>query len=304
VLVSRTVHPHTRAVLATYLGDLPADYVELPQGADGRTDAEALRRELEAARGDTACLVVQSPNVLGLIEPWSELFEQAHANVGPEGEKMPATAIGVFNPVAAAYLAPPGDCGADVAVAEGQPLGLPLQYGGPYLGLFAARRKLLRKLPGRLVGQTTDARGDRAFCLTLQTREQHIRGAKATSNICTNQGLLAMRATVHLSALGREGLPEVASQCYRKAHYAAERIGEAAGFELAYDAPFFHEFVVRCPRPAAELIRLGRERGLLIGLDAAELGVGSDRELLVSVTEKRTRDEIDRLAAFFQETGG
>ena len=243
VLVAPTLHPHDRQVLDTYLEDLPVQLVELA-ATRGRVEPGAVA---DAVDGDTACVVVPSPNVYGLIEDWAALFAAAHAQEG-------TLAIAVFNPIACALHKRPGDCGADVAVGEGQPLGIPLQYGGPYLGLFAARRPLMRKIPGRVVGRTVDHAGRRGFCLTLQTREQHIRRAKATSNVCTNQGLMALRASIYMSAMGPQGLREVALACFHKAHHAAGLITALPGYERAHEGAFFHEFVLDCPRPAAAII--------------------------------------------------
>ena len=242
--------------------------------------------------------MLQSPNVFGLVEDWSGCF-------GALKETAPkALGVAPFNPIACALLKSPGACGADIATGEGQPLGIPLQFGGPYLGLFAARSSLTRKMPGRLVGRTQDSSGRTAFCLALQTREQHIRGQKATSNVCTNQGLLALRATMYMSAMGPRGVREVAEQCWHKAHALAERIAAIPGYALRYDAPFFHEFVVACPRPAREIIAACKERGLLAGvaLDSPKMGaVGAEDELLVAVTEKRTAADLDRLCDALRE---
>ena len=285
ILVASTLHPHYLSVIRSSVHDLPVDLVELP-ATNGRIDPQTVSDELIK---DTACVVIQSPNVYGLVESSSEIFELAHGN--------PKTlAISVFNPTACALLKNPGACGADIAVGEGQPLGIGLQYGGPYLGLFAAREKLIRKMPGRLIGQTVDADGRRGFCLTLQTREQHIRGAKATSNVCTNQGLLAVRASIYLTAMGGNGLREVARQCYHKAHYAADKISQLDGFDLAYpDSTFFHEFVVNCPKDADHIAAAARDQGVLAGLPLTRLNIGESNQLLIAVTEKRTVDEIDRL---------
>ncbi len=291
VLVASTLHPQYRAVLKTYLSDLPVTLVELP-AVDGRITVDTVRQHGDK---DTAAVVVQSPNVYGQIEDWTALFAATH-------ELDKTLAVAVFNPTACGLLKSPGACGADVAAGEGQPLGIPLQFGGPYLGLFAARAALMRRMPGRLIGQTVDKQGQRGFCLTLQTREQHIRGAKATSNICTNQGLLAVRATVYLSALGPAGLREVAQHCWHKAHYAAAQIAALPGYQLAHSGAFFHEFVVDCPAPARKIIDAGKAKGLLAGLSCAELGIGSPQQLLIAVTEKRTRAEIDALVGLLRET--
>ncbi|MAE64337.1 MAG: aminomethyl-transferring glycine dehydrogenase [Phycisphaeraceae bacterium] len=293
LLVASTLHPHYRQVLRAYLHDLPAEMVEL-EADGGRLDPATVR---DATDFDTAALIVASPNVYGLVEDLPAQFEALRQ----DADGTPGLGVAVFNPIACALFRSPGACGADVAVGEGQPLGIPLQYGGPYLGIFAARKKLLRKMPGRLVGQTVDASGRRGFCLTLQTREQHIRGAKATSNVCTNQGLLALRATIYLSAMGGQGLRQVALHCYHKAHEAARRIAVLDGYALAHDGPYFHEFVVDCPVPASRIIDAGRDRGIAPGLDCARLGIGRDDQLLVAVTEKRTAGDIDALVDLLRE---
>ncbi|MEX0741551.1 MAG: hypothetical protein WD079_02055, partial [Phycisphaeraceae bacterium] len=175
--------------------------------------------------------------------------------------------------------------------------------GGRWLGLFATKQKYVRGTPGRLIGQTTDSAGRRSFCLTLQTREQHIRGAKATSNVCTNQGLLALRATVYLTTMGSHGLREVAQQCYHKAHHAAKLIAALPGYELAHpESPFFHEFVVDCPKPAAEILQAGREAGLIPGVAMQGMKMGGANQLLVTVTEKRTAAEIEQLVGLLKES--
>jgi len=291
VLLASTVHPDTRRVLQTYLDDLHVELIILPAGDDGKIQPAVVA---EHADDDTACVIVQSPNVFGVIEDWKPCFD-AVKNASTKGREP--LAVAAFNPVACALLKTPGACGADVAAGEGQPLGVPMQFGGPYIGLFAARQDLLRKMPGRLVGQTEDAEGRQAFCLVLQTREQHIRGERATSNICTNQGLLALRATMYMTALGANGLRHVAEQCWHKAHHLARRVADLPGYSLRYDAEFFHEFVVRCPKPAAAIIDRAKEDGLLAGVDLSSdrmSGLGEPDELLIAVTEKRTREELDQ----------
>jgi glycine dehydrogenase subunit 1 len=290
VLVGATVNPQYRTVIKSYLTDLAAEYVELP--ATGGVIAESTIQS--AMDNDTACLVIQSPNVFGQIENWTKQFEIAHS----QDKTM---AIAVFNPIACSLLKRPGSCGADIAAGEGQPLGIPFQYGGPWLGLFAASKKNMRKMPGRLIGQTADKHGRRGFCLTLQTREQHIRGAKATSNICTNQGLLAIRATVYMSAMGPRGMQTVAKQCYHKAHYLADAISKLDGYELAYDGAFFHEFVINCPTDAKAVIAAGKAKGILAGVACEKLGIGESNQLLIAVTEKRTVEELDALVALLKE---
>ncbi len=287
VLVASTLLPDYRAVLKTYLQELPVTLVELPATA-GRISLDTLTENLDA---DTAAAVIESPNAWGLIEDWDGLFAAAHEQPG-------TAAVAVFNPIACGLLRRPGECGADIAAAEGQPLGVPLSYGGPYVGLFAARSTYLRKMPGRLIGRTTDADGRPAYCLTLQTREQHIRGARATSNICTNQGLLALRATMFMSTLGAHGLREMAEQCWHKAHWLAERIAAIDGYKIKFDGPYFHEFCVVCPRPVTEIVEAAKRRGILPGVAAhgRRLGrIGDPQDLIIAVTEKRTRAEMDAL---------
>ncbi|MEE9130717.1 MAG: aminomethyl-transferring glycine dehydrogenase subunit GcvPA [Phycisphaerales bacterium] len=295
VLAASTLNPDYLAVLRTYLDELPVELIELPAGK-GRVTADAVRRQMD---DDTAAVVVQSPNIWGLLEDWSGCFGAAH-------EKDKTAAIAVFNPIACALLKKPGECGADIAAGEGQPLGVPLSFGGPYIGLFAARKDFVRRMPGRLIGRTIDADGRPAYCLTLQTREQHIRGAKATSNICTNQGLLALRATMYMTTLGKEGLRETAQQCYHKAHYLAERIAELDGYGIKFDGPFFNEFCVTCPKPVTEIIEAAKRRRILAGIapHGRRMGrIGEPNDLLIAVTEKRTKHEMDALVDVLQEVG-
>jgi glycine dehydrogenase subunit 1 len=232
---------------------------------------------------DVAAVVVQHPNVYGVLEPVRERFDAAHAGG--------AKAIQVFDPLSLGMLAPPGELGADIAVAEGQSLGNHLNYGGPYLGIIAARMADVRKLPGRIVGETVDVQGRAGYVLTLQAREQHIRRDKATSNICTNQTLMALAAAVYLSWLGPEGLAELGRQCVSKAAYAAEALASLPGVRLAFpDAPCFKEFALRLPLPVPHVIDAMVERGFLAGVSVPRAG---DDLLVVAVTERRSRSEID-----------
>ena len=283
VLVSRGVNPDYRRVLKTYLSGMPLEYDEIAL-KNGVTDTQELEAELEE---DTAATIVQSPNFLGHIEHVDTVAKFAHANE--------SLAVQVFNPISLGLLKRPGEMDVDIAAAEGQPLGIPLQFGGPYLGLFAAKEKYVRKMPGRLVGQTVDAEGRRAFCLTLQTREQHIRREKATSNVCTNQGLMAMRAAVYLAAMGAKGMRRVPQLCFNKASYLAGQL-KAAGAALKFpQQAFFNELLVQVKRPVEEVIEKAQQQGILagyaIGRDYTELA----NCLLVAVTEKRTKEEMDRL---------
>jgi len=240
---------------------------------------------------DVACVIVQHPNVYGILEPVRTMFGAVHAGG--------ARAIQIFDPLSLGVLAPPGDLRADIAVAEGHVLGNPLSFGGPYLGLIAARVDDVRRMPGRIVGETVDLDGTIGYVLTLQAREQHIRREKATSNICTNQTLMALAAAVYLGWLGPEGLVELGRRCASKAAYAAARLTEIPGVELLFsDAPFFKEFAVRLPRPAPEVRDALLDLGYLAGVPMVDAG---GHALLVAVTEKRTREQIDGLAAALAE---
>ncbi len=239
-----------------------------------------------------ACLAVQQPAFLGHLEDTWALGKAAHA--------AGALYITVVNPISLGLLAPPGDYGADIAVAEGQSLGWPVNFGGPYLGLFACRQEYLRQMPGRIAGRTTDQEGRSGYVLTLQTREQHIRRERATSNICTSQQLVGLAATVYLATVGKHGLRQVAEACYHKAHYAAERIDSLPGYFLADDRPFFLEFVVRCPRPPAEINTLLLKQNIMGGLDVSDR---IENGMLICVTEANAREEIDRLVEGLRSEG-
>ena len=278
VVILGSVHPEYRLVLETYLNqvDCKVEVVAVPEGT-------ASPDRVAAALDDqTACLIVQHPNFFGCLEETETLAKLAH--------ERGALLIVSFDPISLGLLSRPGDYGADIAVAEGQSLGTPLQYGGPYLGVLACRNEYVRKMPGRLIGQTTDRKGRPCFVLNLQAREQHIRREKATSNICTNQGLLALRATAYLSLVGPAGLKEAADLCCRKAHYAAARLSQIPGIELAFDRPFFKEFAIRCRGGVDRILQKAASAGF-------DLGPASGEITLVAITEKRTREEIDALAA-------
>lgn len=289
VVLLGSVHPEYRQVVTTYVKHLNCEIVTVPC-PEGTADLAAVRKALD---DKTACLVIQHPNFFGCLEQTKELVDAAH--------QVGALAIVSFDPISLGILARPGEYGADIAVAEGHTLGTPMQYGGPYLGILTCKSEHVRKMPGRLIGETVDREGRRCFVLNLQAREQHIRREKATSNICTNQGLMALRATVYLSLLGKQGLREVAELCLRKAHYAAEQLATVPGIELAYSQSFFKEFTLRCRNGARALLAKAHAAGFDIGPTRDQLGAdnGSLPEhcLLVAVTEKRTRGEIDRLVA-------
>jgi len=238
----------------------------------------------------TACVLVQQPNFFGSLEQMDALRQIAH-DAG-------SLFIVAVNPVSLGLLRGPGDYGADIVVAEGQALGSPMAYGGPYLGIMACREKFLRRMPGRLVGQTVDRRGKRCWVLTLQAREQHIRRGKATSNVCTNTALLALRAACYLAAMGPEGIRSVAELCLQKARYAAERLTAGPGVSLAFEAPTFNEFVLRAPDGGVQrIIESAQREGIFAGLPLGRWYPDLSDCLLVAVTEKRTKTEIDRLAS-------
>ena len=283
VVVSSAVHPDTRAVLSTYVRHLPIDLV-IVETSNGLTNPEDLRR---AVNDETAAVVIQTPNFYGSVESLDRLSAIGH--------EVGAIVIASVDPISCALLKPPGQLGADIVVGDAQPLGIPLSYGGPSCGFMACREAFMRKMPGRLIGATTDRAGRRAFRLTLQTREQHIRRERATSNICTNQGLLALRVAIYLSAMGRRGTARVASLCLDKAHYAAQRIAELDGYELRFSAPFFKEFVVRTNRDVSRVMEACRARNILAGVPLGPYYENLSDCFLVAVTEKRTRAEIDAL---------
>ncbi|MBN1815645.1 MAG: aminomethyl-transferring glycine dehydrogenase subunit GcvPA [Anaerolineae bacterium] len=284
VALSPYVHPEYRAVVRTYTQGMGLELGDWEIG-DWRLDDE------------TACLVVQYPDFLGRIGDLASLAEAAHA-VG-------ALLIVVADPIALGLLKPPGEFGADIVVGEGQGMGGGLNFGGPYLGFFATREKYVRRMAGRLVGQTVDARGKRGFVLTLSTREQHIRREKATSNICTNQGLVALAAAVYMAALGRCGMRQVAELCYHKAHYAQQRIGEIDGFSGAGDGLFFKEFVLRCPCSVQEINDyLMEDWGIIGGYDLGRDYAHLKDHMLLCVTEMNTREEIDTLMEALKEVSG
>jgi len=290
VVISSAVHPHYLKVVRTYAQNLDIEIALVPFGSDGRTDPGDLARAI----GDgAAAVVVQSPNFLGCIEDVASASAAAKA-------KEALTVCVVTEPVSLGLLRGPGSLGADIVVGEGQSFGVPLSYGGPYLGFIAARESLTRQIPGRIVGEARDAEGRRGFVLTLATREQHIRRERATSNICTNQGLLALAATIHMSLLGREGLHQLALQNHHKAAYAASKLSALKGCRLPFSAPFFNEFVVELQADPVEVNRALLKRGIVGGLALGRLYGGTEPRLergwLVAVTEMNTREEIDRLA--------
>lgn len=292
IVVSSAVNPRYRQVLNTYLRGLkhPVTTVGWTEGVT------ALERFSLCLSEKTAAVIVQYPNFFGCIEDIRTIIDLAH--------RSGAIAVIVADPIALGLLKSPGEMGADIVVGEGQSLGVPLNYGGPYLGFFATKMEFVRKMPGRIAGATTDREGKTGYCLTFQTREQHIKRERATSNICSNQALAALAATVYMAAMGRNGLREVAGLCLQKAAYAREKIGEIKGYSIPFSAPVFKEFVVKTPVPPSVIgERLSAEK-ILGGLDLGAYYPDLDGHLLFCVTEKRTREDIDRLASVLKEVTG
>jgi glycine dehydrogenase subunit 1 len=285
VLIDEAVNPIYRAMLQCYSANLDFQFVTIPADA-GLADRARFRGRLGQ---DVAAVILQNPNFFGCVDDVSDLIADAHA----------AGALGIVSayPLALGILKTPGAMGADIVTGEGQSLGLPLSFGGPYLGFMATLQKHVHKMPGRLVGATADTRGRRAFTLTLQAREQHIRREKATSNICSNEALCALRALIYLSLLGKQGLPEVAELCALNAAYGWERLTAVRGVQPAYPHYFFNEFALTLPQNAGDVVCALIDRGFAPGFPAGRYYPGLDNVLLVAFTEKRTKEEIDMFAA-------
>lgn len=283
VFCSAAAHPDTIEVIKTYCWASGHEFVLVP-AKDGKTDWNSIVPQLD--KKTSACLYIQSPNFFGQIEDVQQAAEAVHA----VGAKL----IMGCNPIALGLYKTPAELGADIAVGEGQPLGMSLSFGGPYLGFMATTKAMMRKLPGRIVGETTDVDGKRAFVLTLQAREQHIRREKASSNICSNQALCAMTAAVYLAAVGPEGLKQVANLCYQKAHYLMQQLTAIPGIILRYQGPFFHEFVTDQADAKRILLRLEQE-GILGGLPLSDGGI------LWCATEKNSKEDIDRMVGIIRK---
>ncbi len=288
VVISPTVHYQYRETVHTYIQG--SDIKTVGENTPPFSEPDSLYPLIDE---ETALVIVQYPDFLGRVYDYTALVQVAH-------DAGALVSIHV-NPLALGLLKTPGDFGADIVTGEGQSLGLPLAYGGPYLGIFATRQNFVRKMAGRLVGETTDTRGQRGYVLTLSTREQHIRREKATSNICSNQGLLALASAIYLSLLGKNGLRQVAELNYHKAHYAANAINAIKGFEIASGAPFFNEFVVHCPIPAAQVNHYLLEHDILGGFALGQVYNNLDNHLMIAVTEMIDRSEIDYLAHVLAE---
>jgi len=293
-IASTSAHPQYLEVVRTYVQHAGIHLEVVP--FDERT-GQSWKLLAEAVDNETAALVVQSPNFFGCVEDVSALADAAHA-------KGALLVVVITEAMSLGLLKSPGACGADIVVAEGQSFGVPLSFGGPYLGLFATREKYARQIPGRLVGEAYDKQGRRGFVLTLATREQHIRREKATSNICTNEGLIALAATVYLETMGRRGVQEAAHQCAQKAAYAARAIAKVKGYSLPFSGPCFNEFVVRGPIKSVELLsRLGKEKGIDAGIALSQFMPDRPNDFVVCVTETNSRAQIDALVDGLAELG-
>ena len=290
LVLSPSLNPQYLETIHTYFGMLDESQLVVPEDPFTFSDPNKIS---ELVDDQTALVLVQYPDFLGNIYDLTALTTKAH-------EQGALVAVSV-NPIALGLLKPPADFGVDFVIGEGQPLGIPMSFGGPYLGFFATRKELVRKISGRLVGETVDAKGQRGYVLTLTAREQHIRREKATSNICTNQGLMALAATIYMSLLGKSGMREVAELCYHKAHYAAQQIEALEGYKLVNQQPFFNEFVVECPKNVSAINQHMLEHGLIGGLDLETVNPKFKNQMLIAVTELNSRDEIDLLVDLLKE---
>ena len=291
VVLARSLHPQFREVVRTYIKNLGVEAVEVPFGPDGRIDGAALAKVLD---DKTAAVVYQSPNFFGVVEDVKALSDAAHA--------VKAMSVDIVaEAVSLGLLEAPGALGADIVTGEAQSLGIPLSFGGPYLGFMACKKEFLRQMPGRVAGQTADKDGQRGFVLTLATREQHIRRERATSNICTNQALCALRATIFMATLGKQGLREMAWQNVQKAAYAADRLTAVRGVKKVFTGPVFNEFAVALPKPWPVVDAALKAKGLIGGYGLGPAYPELENAALVCVTEMRTKDQIDRLAQALEE---
>lgn len=289
-IIADTVHPQYREVVSAYTKNLDVTIEHIGHTENGTVDPASVRIDKE-----TAAIVVQSPNFFGCVEDLTALAEAAH-------QAGALLVVAITEPMSLGVLKPPGACGADIVAGETQSFGIPLSYGGPYCGMFATLDKHVRQMPGRLVGEARDSEGRRGYVLTLSTREQHIRREKATSNICTNQGLFALMATVYLSTLGKRGVQEVARQNLQKAHYAASEISKINGFELKFPAPFFNEFVLRTPRSATAVLDRLLESKIVGGIGLETYYPERVDSMLVCVTETAKKEAIDKLVDALSKT--
>jgi glycine dehydrogenase subunit 1 len=290
IVMSPAVHPQYREVIRTYSQGMGLEEAGSAESANPEAGPESL---LSLVDESTMLVVLQFPDFFGRIYDYTKLIEAIHAKG--------ALVCIVANPTALLMLKTPGSMDADIVVGEAQPFGIPLWYGGPYLGFFTTKKSYVHKMAGRLVGETVDSRGQRSYVLTLTAREQHIKRERATSNICTNQGLLALGCSVYMSSLGKSGLEQVANLCYQKAHYAASQLGKIKGFEVQFKEAFFHEFTLKCPKPASEVNQYLLENGIFGGYDLGKDYPTLKNHLLIAVTEMNSREEIDTLVTVLME---
>ena len=286
VLISRAVHPEYRQVVETYTSRLGIRIVEVPFDRTGATDPAAVKGRLTKK---TSCLILQNPNFFGVVEDLKAFAKLTH-------DQEALYIVAVAEPVSLGIVKPPGECGADIVIGEGQGLGTGMNYGGPALGLFATREKYIRYMPGRLVGQTEDRKGRTGYVLTLATREQHIRREKATSNICTSESLIAIMATMYMVTMGPQGIRDVALMNLRKAAYAKDRLGKTRGYRPRFDGPTFNEFVLRCKKKPGDVLKKLLKRQIIGGLELQRFYPELADCLLICVTEQNSRGEIDGLA--------
>ncbi len=284
VLFDNAVSPIYRTIVYSYTKNLDIEFVEVP-ALHGQSDRAAIKKHLD---DKVACVIVQNPNFFGAIDDHSDIASEAH--------RVGALVVASAYPISLGLLKPPGEMGADIVTGEGQSLGLPLSFGGPYLGFMSTKREFARKMPGRIVGETVDASGRTGYCLTLQAREQHIRREKATSNICSNEALCALRAVIYLSSLGKEGLLEVARLNYEKAEYAKSLLSRIKGVSVKQSSPTFNEFTVVLPRDPKEVIAAMIEKGFAAGFPLTRYYKDMENYMVVAVTEKRSKEEITRYA--------
>jgi len=289
VVIAKSVHPQYVETVRTYVQNLGIEVIEVGWTNDGRVDTAELR---DACSNEVFAVAVQSPNFLGVLEDYDAIAQIAEAAGAVKiAVVAEATSLGI--------VTPPGEHRFDICVGEGQAWGIPTQFGGPYVGFMVVKDALKRHMPGRLVGETVDVDGKRAYVLTLATREQHIRRGKATSNICTNEALFALAANIYLSLMGKKGLREVGMQCLQKAAYLRKRLSEISSVTLPFSGPVYNEFVIRTPFPAAEILQDLEHEKILGGIELGRFYAGHERDLLVAVTELHSREELDRYVAAF-----
>lgn len=282
IIADSGVSPIFRKILYSYTSNLSIEFEEIPV-VHGQSDRDKVAEFLD---DKTAAIILQNPNFFGAIDDYTDIIKMTH-NAG-------AVAIMSVYPISLGMLKTPGEMGADIVTGEGQSLGMPLSFGGPYLGFMATKKRLVRKMPGRLVGATTDADGNRGFVLTLQTREQHVRREKATSNICSNGALCALRAVIYLSLLGKEGLKELAEHCFKKTEYLKKALSGVKKLQVKQSSPTFNEFTVRLPYNAQRLITKMQDKGFIAGLALGQYYKGMDDYMLIAVTEKHTKQQLDQ----------